>query len=115
MINTILLSCNYRHIPVSPREFFDRIFGIIPAKTPFAKKMYLGKDRTGNITMAENPTCAQCEKETIGVQSFGCRSAGVCEDHAYSILPARKPGEKYSSGECSFQRFGSASVSISSA
>ncbi len=57
--------------------------------------------------MAEKPTCAQCEKDAIGVQSFGCRSACVCQDHAYGLLLNLKPGEKYSSGECSFERFGS--------
>lgn len=58
--------------------------------------------------MAEKPACAQCGKEAIGVQSFGCRSACVCQDHAYSLLLALKPGEKYSSGECYFERFGTA-------
>jgi len=57
--------------------------------------------------MAKRPACAQCEKDSIGVQSFGCRSACVCQDHAYPLLLTLKTGEKYSSGECSFERFGS--------
>ena len=57
--------------------------------------------------MAEKPACAQCEKDAIGVQSFGCRFAYVCQDHACYLLLNLKPGEKYSNGECSFERFGS--------
>jgi len=60
--------------------------------------------------MAEKPTCAQCQKDAIGVQSFGCRCAYVCQDHAYGHLLTLKPGEKYSSGECSFERFGPADI-----
>ncbi|RPI40128.1 MAG: hypothetical protein EHM53_03140 [Methanoregulaceae archaeon] len=56
--------------------------------------------------MPERPHCAQCGKDAIGVQSFGCRTAFVCEDHAHSILRALAPGLNYSSGECSFERFG---------
>ena len=55
--------------------------------------------------MAEKPGCAHCEKEAIGVQSFGCRCTCVCRDHAYSLLLSLRPGEKYSSAECSFERF----------
>jgi hypothetical protein len=60
----------------------------------------------GPAGMAEKPPCVQCGKDAIGVQSFGCRFAYVCEDHAYSLLLSLKPGEKYSSGECCFERFG---------
>ena len=56
--------------------------------------------------MPERPQCARCEKNAIGVQSFGCRTVFVCEDHAHSILRALAPGRNYSSGECSFKRFG---------
>ena len=56
--------------------------------------------------MAEKPKCAECGKDAIGFQSFGCCFSNVCEDHAYSILLTLEPGEKYSSGECFFERFG---------
>lgn len=56
--------------------------------------------------MAEKPRCAQCGKEAIGFQSIGCGFSPVCEDHAGSILRALRPGEKSSSGECYFERFG---------
>jgi len=59
----------------------------------------------GPAGMAEKPKCAQCGKDAVGVQSFGCRSAYVCGDHAYSLILALRPGEKYSSGECCFERF----------
>jgi len=55
--------------------------------------------------MAEKRKCAQCGKDAIGFQSFGCGFAYVCQDHAYSLLLALRPGEKYSSGECYFERF----------
>ena len=61
--------------------------------------------RTIRLIMAEKPACAQCGKDAIGSQSFGCRVAFVCQDHAYSMLLALKPGEKYISGECCFERF----------
>lgn len=60
------------------------------------------------MILAEKPQCAECEKDAIGVQSYGCCSAYVCQDHACSLLLALKPGGKYSSGECYFERFGTA-------
>jgi hypothetical protein len=38
--------------------------------------------------MAKRPACAACGKDAIGIQSFGCRSAFVCPDHAYNLLLA---------------------------
>lgn len=55
--------------------------------------------------MPDRPLCAQCGKDAIGVQSFGCRTTFVCEDHAHSILRALALGRKYSNGESSFRRF----------
>ncbi len=49
--------------------------------------------------------CAVCGREAIGIQAFGCRASAVCKDHAHSILLARGPGERYSTGECLFERF----------
>ncbi len=56
------------------------------------------------------PACAWCGKDAIGIQSFGCRSACVCEDHAYSLLLALRPGEIYSTGEYRFERFATADL-----
>jgi hypothetical protein len=56
--------------------------------------------------MPERPHCAHCGKDAIGGQSFGCRRTFVCEDHAHSILRTLAPGRNYSSGDCSFERFG---------
>jgi hypothetical protein len=56
--------------------------------------------------MPERRQCERCGKDAIGVQSFGCRTVFVCEDHAHSILRALVPGRKYSNGDCSFGRFG---------
>jgi len=56
--------------------------------------------------MPEQPKCAQCGRDAIGVQSFGCRTAFACEEHAHAILRALAPGGHYSSGDCSFERFG---------
>jgi hypothetical protein len=55
--------------------------------------------------MAEKPKCERCEKDAIGIQSLGCCTASVCEDHADNLLLALKPGEKQSYGECYFERF----------
>jgi hypothetical protein len=55
--------------------------------------------------MPERPACAQCGREAIGVQSFGCRTAYVCDEHAHSILRALGPGRTYSTGDCTFERF----------
>lgn len=65
-------------------------------------------DRTGIIFHgnASKPECVQCGKDAIGVQSFGCRASFVCWDHAHDILRALGPGRHYSTGECSFRRFG---------
>ena len=60
--------------------------------------------------MTKKPACAQCGKDAIGVQSFGCRTAVVCEDHAHSILLGLGLGRNYSSGECTFERFGAAGI-----
>jgi hypothetical protein len=60
--------------------------------------------------MAKRPTCAECGKDAIGVQSFGCRCVYVCQDHAYGLLLALVCGEKYSSGACCFERFGTADI-----
>jgi hypothetical protein len=60
--------------------------------------------------MAKKPKCAECGKDAIGFQSFGCCFAYVCQDHAYSLLLALRPGEKYSSGECYFERFGTSDI-----
>jgi hypothetical protein len=40
--------------------------------------------------MVKNPACAPCGKDAIGFPSSGCGFAGVCQDQAYSILPAPK-------------------------
>jgi len=56
--------------------------------------------------MPPKQVCEECGKEAIGLQSFGCCTAIVCEEHAHSILRGMKPGQIYSSGECCFQRFG---------
>ena len=58
--------------------------------------------------MDEEHTCAECNKRAIGIQAFGCCTAYVCEGHAHSILRALKPGERYSTGECCFERYGPA-------
>jgi hypothetical protein len=58
--------------------------------------------------MAEKPKCERCEKDAIGIQSFGCCTAYVCRDHADNILLALKPGEKQVYGECYFERFDTA-------
>lgn len=57
------------------------------------------------IRMAENPTCERCGKAAIGIQSLGCCTAHVCEEHADGHLLALKPGEKQSYEECYFERF----------
>ncbi|MDD1682822.1 MAG: hypothetical protein LUO98_03200, partial [Methanoregula sp.] len=46
----------------------------------------------GVMTVAERPACAQCGKEAIGVQSFGCRTSCACRDHAHSLLLSLEPG-----------------------
>jgi hypothetical protein len=56
--------------------------------------------------MNERAKCALCGKDAIGVQSFGCRTSFVCDEHAHSILRALGPGRKYSTGDCSFERYG---------
>ncbi|HSQ93264.1 MAG TPA: hypothetical protein VLL74_03115 [Methanoregula sp.] len=58
--------------------------------------------------MADKPRCAQCGREAIGIQSFGCRSARVCREHACALLLALSPGKCYSNGECYLERFGTA-------
>ena len=55
--------------------------------------------------MKERPKCAQCGKDAIGVQSFGCRISFACDEHAHSILRALGPGRNYSTGDCTFERF----------
>jgi len=57
------------------------------------------------MTMVEKPKCEHCGKDAIGIQSFGCCVANVCQDHADNLLLALKPGEKQSYGECYFERF----------
>jgi hypothetical protein len=57
------------------------------------------------MIMAEKPKCECCGKDAIGIQSFGCCAAYVCQDHADNLLLAIKPGEKQVSGECYFERF----------
>ena len=56
----------------------------------------------------EEHTCAECGKKAIGIQAIGCCTAYVCEEHAHSILRNLKTGEKYSTTECYFERFGEA-------
>jgi hypothetical protein len=58
--------------------------------------------------MAEKPPCERCEKDAIGIQSFGCCTAFVCRDHADNLLLTLKPGAKQSYGECYFERFDTA-------
>jgi hypothetical protein len=60
--------------------------------------------------MAEKPKCERCEKAAIGVQSFGCCVAYVCEDHADNLLLALKPGEKQAYDYCYFERFETADI-----
>ncbi|MHB8164589.1 MAG: hypothetical protein ACYDDV_09670 [Methanoregula sp.] len=55
--------------------------------------------------MTEKQKCEHCEKDAIGIQSFGCCVAYVCLDHADNLLLALKPGEKQVYGECYFERF----------
>jgi len=64
------------------------------------------KRRTEKIIMAEKIKCEYCDKDAIGYQGFGCCSAYVCLDHADTFVLNLKPGEKLSSGECYFERFG---------
>lgn len=52
--------------------------------------------------------CEYCDKDAIGFQSFGCCCAYVCEDHADNLVLALKPGQKQVSGECYFERYGTA-------
>lgn len=56
--------------------------------------------------MPHRPKCAACGNDAIGVQSFGCCTAFVCGEHAHDILRALSPGKHYSSGDCTFVRFG---------
>jgi hypothetical protein len=58
--------------------------------------------------MAEKQKCEHCEKDAIGIQSFGCCVAYVCRDHADNLLLALKPGEKQVYGECYFELFDTA-------
>ena len=58
--------------------------------------------------MGEKHQCEYCGKDAIGFQSFGCCFAYVCHDHADPLLLAIRPGERQSSGECYFERFGTA-------
>ena len=55
--------------------------------------------------MLEKTKCEYCEKDAIGYQGFGCCSAYVCLDHADNFVLALKPGEKFASGECYFERY----------
>jgi hypothetical protein len=57
------------------------------------------------MTMAEKHQCERCERDAIGIQSFGYCVAYVCQEHADNILLALKPGEKQSYDECYFERF----------
>lgn len=55
--------------------------------------------------MAEKPKCERCEKDAIGIQSFGYVVSYVCQDHADSLLLALKPGEKQAYEYCYLERF----------
>ena len=55
--------------------------------------------------MGKKQKCEYCEKDAIGIQSFGCCVATVCQEHADNLLLALKPGEKQTYGECYFERF----------
>jgi hypothetical protein len=55
--------------------------------------------------MAESQKCDLCEKEAIGIQSFGCCTSRVCRDHAGSLLLALKPGERQVYDQCYLERF----------
>jgi len=74
-------------------------------KTSIPGKVSMNR-RTEKIIMAEKMICEYCEKDAIGYQGFGCCSAYVCLDHADNFVLALKPGEKLTSGECYFERFG---------
>ncbi len=89
---------------IFPKPVFPEVSGARPVKP----EKCICKKIPEEITMAKRPTCAHCGKDAIGFQSFGCRSACVCQDHAYGLLLALRPGEKYSSGEFCFERFGQA-------
>ncbi len=54
--------------------------------------MYPGKDqkKEGNNHGRKTNMCP-VGKDAIGVQSFGCRCAYVCEDHAYNLLSVSNP------------------------
>lgn len=67
-----------------------------------------GKRSHEIMTNMEKQKCEHCEKDAIGFQSFGCCCDYVCEDHADSLLLRLKPGEKQTSGECYFERYGPA-------
>lgn len=51
-------------------------------------------------------TCDVCGKDAIGMQTLGCCSSTVCEEHAESQLREMRPGEKKEWGICYFVRFG---------
>ena len=55
--------------------------------------------------MAQKHKCECCEKDAIGLQSFGYVVTYVCEDHADSSLLALKPGEKQAYEYCYLERF----------
>jgi hypothetical protein len=58
--------------------------------------------------MAEKPKCERCEKDAIGIQSFGYCIAYVCQDHADSLHLALKPSEKQAYDYCYLERFDTA-------
>jgi hypothetical protein len=58
--------------------------------------------------MTEKMKCERCEKDAIGIQSFGYCVSCVCEDHADGLLLALRPGEKQAYEYCYLERFDTA-------
>jgi hypothetical protein len=58
--------------------------------------------------MDKKPQCERCQKDAIGIQSFGYCVNYFCEDHADTLLLALKPGEKQAYEYCYLERFDTA-------
>jgi hypothetical protein len=53
----------------------------------------------------DRPRCEICGREAIGLQSLGCCTAIVCEEHAEPALRDARPGETIVGEACVFRRF----------
>jgi hypothetical protein len=60
-------------------------------------------DRTGEER--RRPPCEVCGREAIGLQSLGCCTAIVCEEHAERALRDARPGETIVGEACVYRRF----------